>query len=51
MASLLPSIDFLKDIYEEFYASEETLLKDVEALMQWLEEQPHLPNVKGSTYI
>jgi len=37
----------LKKIYEEFNATEETVRRDVKTLMEWLEKQPHLPNVRG----
>jgi len=39
--------DQLKKIYEEFNATEETVQRDVKTLIEWLEKQPHLPNVKG----
>jgi len=34
-------------IYNEFNLTEETVQRDVQTLMEWLEKQPHLPNVKG----
>ncbi len=36
-----------RNIYAEFNATEDSIKKDVEYLMQWLQQQPHLPNVKG----
>lgn len=37
----------LKEIYREFNITEESLMRDVKYLMEWMEKQPHLPNVKG----
>ncbi len=37
----------LADIFAEFDTNEEFAKKDVRRLMEWLEKQPHLPNVKG----
>lgn len=42
-----PSDEDLVDIYAEFNATKETVKRDVKYLMEWLEKQPHLPNVKG----
>ncbi len=36
-----------KNIYDEINITEESLKRDVKYLMEWLEMQPHLPNVKG----
>lgn len=36
-----------KEIYQEFNITEESLKRDVKTLMEWMEKQPHLPNVKG----
>lgn len=37
----------LKEIYQEFNITEESLKRDVNYLMEWMEKQPHLPNIKG----
>ena len=47
MESQEHSENFLKGIYDEFHLTEETLQKDVKMLQQWLQEQPHLPDVEG----
>lgn len=39
--------DQIKEFYSEFGATEESVDRDVKYLMEWLEKQPHLPNVKG----
>ncbi|KAK7580467.1 hypothetical protein V9T40_001096 [Parthenolecanium corni] len=41
----------LKIIYDEFGATEESLKNDVNILMEWLEKQPHLPNVKDTEWL
>lgn len=37
----------LNEIYAEFGVTEESLKQDAANLIDWLEKQPHLPNVKG----
>lgn len=37
----------IDDFYAEFGATRETMHRDVQYLKEWLEKQPHLPNVKG----
>lgn len=39
--------DQLKEFYTEYNTEEEQIKKDVQSLRQWLEKQPHLPNVTG----
>lgn len=41
----------LADIYSEFGVTEQSLKKDAKYLMEWLEQQPYLPNVKGNNLI
>lgn len=36
-----------RDIYAEFEATPDTIEKNVQYLISWLEEQPHLPNITG----
>lgn len=36
-----------KKFYEELSITEESLERDVNYLIEWLEKQPHLPKVKG----
>lgn len=40
-----------KGIYEDINATEESLKKDAQCLMEWMEKQPHLPNVKGQSLV
>lgn len=37
------------NIYDAFNTNEEQIRKDVVYLMEWLEQQPHLPKIKGKT--
>ncbi len=37
----------VKNIYNEINITEESLKRDVKYLMEWMEKEPHLPNVKG----
>lgn len=37
----------LLDIYADYQATEESIKKDVQYLIEWLEKQPHLPKIKG----
>lgn len=37
----------LCDFLAEFGATKESFRQDVHNLMQWIEKQPHLPNIKG----
>lgn len=41
--------DQLRKIYAKFNATEESLKNDVQYLKQWLEKQPHLPDVSGTS--
>ncbi|KAK7575983.1 hypothetical protein V9T40_012269 [Parthenolecanium corni] len=41
----------LKEIYREFNITEESLKRDVKYLMEWMEKQPHLPNVKENSHL
>lgn len=43
----LCSPEQLKDIYSELNITEESLETDIAYLMQWLEQTPHLPNIKS----
>lgn len=36
-----------KEFYKEFNITEESLERDVNYLIEWMEKQPHLPNVQG----
>lgn len=42
-----PSNQDLIDLYAEFDATKESVKRDVNYLMEWLQKQPHLPNIKG----
>lgn len=42
-----PSNQDLIDLYAEFDATRESVKRDVTYLMEWLQKQPHLPNIKG----
>lgn len=37
----------IQEIYQEFNITEQSLKRDVSYLIEWMEKQPHLPNVKG----
>lgn len=37
----------LREFYAEFNATPESARKDVRQLMEWLEDHPTLPSVKG----
>lgn len=37
----------LDDVYRELDITEESLERDVASLMQWLEQTPHLPNIRS----
>ena len=41
--------DQLKAIYERFGATEKTVERDVRTLIEWMEKEPYLPNVKGKS--
>lgn len=43
--------DQLIEFYAEFGATEESVRRDVEYLIKWIEKEPHLPNVKGTVKI
>lgn len=36
-----------REFFAEFGATEESVRRDVHHLIEWMEKQPHLPNVKG----
>lgn len=38
----------LLNIYADYQATEESIKKDVQYLIEWLEKQPHLPKIKGN---
>lgn len=46
----LCSKDQLIEFYAEFDATEETVTRDIQYLMTWIEKEPHLPNVTGKIY-
>lgn len=37
----------VENIYSELGTNQEAVKKDVQYLMDWMEKQPHLPNVRG----
>lgn len=37
-----------KEFWAQFGATEESVKKDVQHLMEWLKKQPHLPDVEGT---
>lgn len=39
--------DQLLEFYAEFDATEESVNRDVQYLIKWIEKEPHLPNVTG----
>lgn len=43
--------DQLLEFYAEFDATEESVSRDVEYLIKWIEKEPHLPNVTGKVKI
>lgn len=43
--------DQIREFYAEFSATEETIRRDVQYLMEWLKQQPHLPSIEGKTCI
>lgn len=42
----------MENIYSELGTTKEAVQKDVQDLMDWMEKQPHLPDVRGKlTYL
>ncbi|KAK7575984.1 hypothetical protein V9T40_012270 [Parthenolecanium corni] len=41
----------IQEIYQEFNITEQSLKRDVSYLIEWMEKQPHLPNVKDEQYL
>ena len=39
--------DQQKKIYESYDTTEENMQRDVKILQDWLDQQPHLPKLKG----
>lgn len=37
-------------IYKEFNITDESIKEDVKHIIEWLERQPHLPNITGRYY-
>lgn len=42
-----PNKEQLDLIFGEFKTTQEAVQRDVRILIEWLEKQPHLPNVTG----
>lgn len=42
-----PSKELTESIYGEFNTTPDAVRRDAKTLMEWLEKQPHLPNVTG----
>lgn len=40
--------ELLNNIYGEFNATEESVERDVQYLIEWMRQQPFLPNVRGN---
>lgn len=38
----------IREFYAEFGATDETVKRDVQSLIKWLHNEPHLPNVTGT---
>lgn len=43
----IPSEEDVKEIFADIDASKESIETGVQYLMEWVKQQPHLPNVTG----